>query len=90
MPMAATVAQYTLGDDVDVAGMIWRRGSSVFVIPVAKTAGERSDLFLTPHRQYAKRGSHAPVIRIATVQIVITDGETLTIAEESQPAANAP
>jgi hypothetical protein len=86
MPIAKANVQYTLAEDVDAAGMIWRKGSNVFAIPVAKTNGERSDLFLTPHKEYAKRGSHAPVIRIATEQMIV-DGETLKILEPSEPAA---
>jgi|HubBroStandDraft_4_1064222.scaffolds.fasta_scaffold1524206_1 hypothetical protein len=87
MPIAKPKLQYTLAEDVDIAGMIWRKGASVFVIPVAKTEGEQSDLFLTPHKQYAKRGSHAPVIRIATIRMVV-DGETLVITD--QPAVTVP
>jgi hypothetical protein len=89
MPIAKTVVQYTLAEDVDIAGMIWRKGDSVFAIPVAKTGGERTDLFLTPHKQYAKRGSHAPVIRIATERMVV-EGELMKIADAPQPAVGAP
>ena len=88
MPAAKATVKYTLAEDVDVAGMIWRKGSNVFALPVSKTDGERSDLFLTPHQQYAKRGSHAPVIRIETARMVI-DGDTLTIVEDAEPMAAA-
>jgi hypothetical protein len=89
MPIAKTAVQYTLLEDVDVAGMVWREGSSVFVIPVAKTDGERSDLFLTPHKEYAKRGSHAPVIRIPTERVII-EGKTLKIKVDAAATSHRP
>ena len=83
MPIAKTAVQHTLVEDVDIAGMIWRKGSSVFAIPVAKTDGKRVDLFLTPHKEYAKRGSHAPVTRIS-IDCLLIEGDSLKIVEQDQ------
>lgn len=72
--------QYVLGADIDIAGMVWRKDASVHVIAVNKLGKEYYDIFLTHKKEYAKRGSHAPVTRLEIAHVSIVDN-TLTITE---------
>jgi len=79
MASAKLKVKYTLGEDADIQGMAWHKGDTVFFVPLTGAKEDRCDLFLTPHPDYARRGSRAPVHRMLTEHVVI-DGETLTIA----------
>lgn len=74
-------AEYLMGNDADVAGMVWRKGSKVFAVRVTKDGAHLYDVFLTHKEEYAKRGSHAPVTRVMVSQVAIADG-VLTLSEE--------
>jgi hypothetical protein len=76
--MASTKLKYTLGEDADIQGKAWRKGDTVFYVPLTGPKEDRCDLFLTPHPEYAKRGSRAPVHRTLTEYVKI-EGETLII-----------
>ena len=75
---------YKLTGDIDIAGMIWREGASIFALNVKKNDVDYVDVFLTHKKEYAKRGSHAPVTRLRPDQIEI-DGEQARLVIEDQP-----
>ncbi len=79
--MASTTlkSKYVLGEDADVQGMAWHKGDTVYCVPLTGDKENRCDLFLTPHPEYARRGSRAPVHRALTEHLVI-EGEMLVIA----------
>lgn len=70
--------KYILGEDADIQGMAWHKGDTVYYVPLTGEKEGRCDLFLTPHPEYARRGSRAPVHRLLTEYVRI-EGETLLI-----------
>lgn len=79
MPSTKLKSKYILGEDADIQGMAWHKGDTVYCVPLTGEKENRCDLFLTPHPEYARRGSRAPVHRTLTEYMVI-EGETLVIA----------
>ena len=73
------IVKYTLGEDADIQGKAWHKGDTVYYLPLTGDKEDRCDLFLTPHPEYARRGSRAPVYRTLAEYVVI-EGETLVIA----------
>ena len=72
-------SKYILGEDADIQGKAWHKGDTIYCVPLTGEKEDRCDLFLTPHPEYARRGSRAPVHRTLTEYVVI-EGETLIIA----------
>ncbi len=81
MRTKSELKQYTLTADTDIAGMIWRSGSIVHARFGAKNDEEYYDLFLTHKKEYAKRGSHAPVIRLPAEMVEISEDEIAILSE---------
>jgi hypothetical protein len=73
-------SKYILGEDADIQGKAWHKGDTIYHVLLTGDKEDRCDLFLTPHPEYARRGSRAPVYRTRTEYVVI-EGETLTIAD---------
>jgi hypothetical protein len=78
MTSTSVKQKYILGEDADIQGMSWHKGDTVFYMPLTGDKADRCDLFLTPHPEYARRGSRAPVHR-TLLEYVVIDGETLII-----------
>ena len=79
MASAKLKSKYILGEDADIQGKAWHKGDTVYYLPLSGDKEDRCDLFLTPHPEYARRGSRAPVYRTLAEYVVI-EGETLIIA----------
>ncbi|MCW3056008.1 MAG: hypothetical protein JWN14_5178 [Chthonomonadales bacterium] len=79
MASANLKTKYILGEDADIQGKAWHKGDTVYYLPLTGDKEDQCDLFLTPHPEYARRGSRAPVYRTRTEYVVI-EGETLVIA----------
>ena len=79
MASAKSKTKYILGEDTDIQGMAWHKGDTIYCIALTGDKEDRCDLFLTPHPEYARRGSRAPVHRALAEHLVI-EGETLIIA----------
>ena len=73
------IIKYTLGEDADIQGKAWHKGDTVYYLPLTGDKENQCDLFLTPHPEYARRGSRAPVYRTLAEYVVI-EGEILVIA----------
>ncbi len=72
-------SKYVLGADADIQGKEWHKGDTVYCLPLTGPKEGFCDLFLTPHPEYARRGSRAPVYRTLAEYLEI-EGETLVIA----------